>query len=109
MEDKRTHSRVYYHASIELETSDDAKMGGELVNISTGGAFVKISTPPSFGTKVRLIIDLPSVPDRCKIPCIVRWIKQDSGAGLQFEQLRPIEVWAINRLKRTVNATKNGD
>jgi hypothetical protein len=40
------------------------------------------------------------IPEDCRIPCVVRWVKPGEGVGLQFEQLRAIEVWALGRLLR---------
>jgi len=75
---------------------------GTTVNISQGGVFVVTAPTPPFGDKVVLRIDLPGVPSRCEIACIVRWSKEGDGVGLQFETLRAIEVWALNKLLKTL-------
>ena len=75
---------------------------GTTVNISQGGVFVNTSPVPAFGEKVVLRIDLPGVPARCEIACIVRWSKEGDGVGLQFETLRAIEVWALNKLLKSI-------
>ncbi|MCP4605210.1 MAG: PilZ domain-containing protein [Proteobacteria bacterium] len=104
--ENRVYSRVAYEANVEIAVGDNEKQSGILQNISRGGALVKTLPPPMFGTRVTLFIDLPGIPDTCKIPCIVRWIKQGHGAGLQFEHLRPIEVWAFNKLLRSLSNAK---
>jgi len=97
MTNKRQHARLDYDLAVEL-TIDGERRPGRTVNISRGGILVSIDETPEFGAKATLHIDLPGVPKTCDIPCIVRWSKPDGGAGLQFEQLRPIEVWALNKL-----------
>ena len=109
MDDKRTNTRVPYEAEIDVELNEETRNKGLLVNISTGGALIKNEPLPTFGEKLLIYIDIPGVPNRCVIPCIVRWIKQGEGAGLQFEHLRPIEVWAINRLKRNLAMKQNSE
>ena len=71
---------------------------GTTVNISQGGALVKFPPYPAVGERVVLHIRLPGVPDDCAIPAIVRWVRDGVGAGLQFEKLRAIDVWGLNRL-----------
>jgi Tfp pilus assembly protein PilZ len=105
MKEKRVHSRLNYAADVGLEIRDEQRQAGQLLNISTGGAFVETEPPPEFGEKITLIVDLPGIQDKCKIPCIVRWTKPGGGAGLQFEHLRPIEVWALNKL---INSLSKG-
>ncbi len=103
MDNHRSHQRFSFETDVEIDIGNEEKIPGVMINISTGGAFVKTEQPLQFGTKVTFTFVLPGVPDKCIIPAIVRWNKQDEGVGLQFESLRPIEVWAINRLKRATN------
>ena len=100
MSNQRSQPRIAFEAEVELVLENGDKQKGRLTNISSGGTFVLTAPPPPFGTKVNLLVHLPGIPDRCAIPCIVRWTKGDDGAGLQFEHLRALEMWAINRLKR---------
>ncbi len=80
----------------------DQSQPGRSLNISAGGIFIDTAPLPEFGTKLTLHIKLPGIADKCKIPCIVRWRKEGDGAGLQFEGLRPIEVWALNKLVKSL-------
>ena len=109
MNENRRDTRYSYRTRIRLEYEDGSIQEGMVSNISLGGALVMTEPLPAFGQKVRLHIVLPGVPDECVIPCIVRWIKEGEGAGLQFESLRPIEVWALNRLKRALAAYERSD
>ncbi len=101
MNQKRQHTRLDFEAAIELVVGDDT-IPGRTVNVSQGGIFVMSEPTPAFGEKLVLKIDLPGVPKKCEIPCIVRWSKPGAGAGLQFEQLRAIEAWALNKLVATL-------
>jgi Tfp pilus assembly protein PilZ len=78
---------------------------GRTVNISQGGILVETAPAPKLGDKVTLQIRLPGVADPSTIPCIVRWSKEPDGAGLQFETLRAIEVWALNKLLKSLHTT----
>lgn len=102
MSEQRSHSRLHFETDIEIITPDNAKHSGKMVNLSRGGTLVQIEASLDYGTNVSLLVHLPGIPDRCEIPCIVRWIKAEHGTGLQFKQLRPIEVWALNKLMHTL-------
>jgi hypothetical protein len=99
MSNQRQHTRYIYSTEIEL-TIDGERRPARTVNISRGGVFIIADPVPAFGGKLVLHIKLPGVPEICDIGCVVRWSKAGEGAGLQFEQLRPIEVWSLNKLLR---------
>ncbi len=101
--EKRKHERVPYNVSVELQSADGEKFAAKMQNMSRGGAFVEVSSVLDFNSRVSLIINLPRVDDLCEIPCVVRWVKEGSGVGLQFEHLRAIELWAINHLLKEIN------
>ena len=100
MSTQRKHERCHFELDVELVFDDGAIHPGRLQNFSLGGAFILIDPVPDFGSKVVLHIDLPGVPKRCEIPSFVRWNKDGSGTGIQFEYTRPIEVWALSKLIR---------
>ena len=93
----RQHLRIDYVTSVEIVNGGSAQ-SARTVNISQGGVFIETAPAPDFDAKVVLRISLPGVPETAAIPCIVRWCKGEEGVGLQFENLRAIEVWAINKL-----------
>jgi hypothetical protein len=97
----RQHLRIDFVSGVEIVVAGAAQ-GARTVNISQGGVFIETPQPPALDAKVVLRIALPGVPETCAIPCIVRWGKGDEGVGLQFENLRAIEVWAINKLLKTL-------
>lgn len=99
MSQKRQHVRFDFQTEVDLELTGSTEQG-TTVNISQGGTLVNTAAVIPFGEKIVLHIKLPGLPDICKMPSIVRWSKQGEGVGLQFESVRAIEVWAINKLKR---------
>ncbi len=96
--EKRRHERVDYDATVELGYADGNRCSARIVNISLGGAYLRVESQPEFDSRVILFIELPRVDDLCEIPCIVRWTKEDTGVGIQFERLRAMETWAISKL-----------
>jgi len=96
MNQQRKHARIEYETNIDIIWKNHI-VHGKTINISQGGVLIATDSRPEFGSKVTIKIDLPNVKDRCEILSIVRW-QGDNQLGLQFEILRPIEVWAINKL-----------
>ena len=101
MEHKRQYQRVDFRADVEIAFGEKAQPG-RTVNISQGGVFLETRPVPTLDDKVVLRINLPGVAARSEIPCIVRWSKEPDGVGLQFENLRAIEVWALNKLLKSI-------
>jgi len=97
MTNNRKHARHPFDAPIEL-LLEGGRQPGRSINISRGGIFVATEPVPEFGARLQLLIRLPGIPEECAIPCVVRWAKPGEGAGLQFETLRAIEVWALGKL-----------
>lgn len=99
MTNQRQHVRYDYDQELEI-THAGERRPARSVNISRGGIFVATEPVPPFGARVVLHLRLTGVSEPCDIACVVRWSKVGEGAGLQFEQLRPIEIWALNKLLR---------
>jgi hypothetical protein len=99
----RQYVRVDFRADVEVMVNG-VSQPGRTVNISQGGVFIVTSPLPKLDDKVILSIDLPGVAERSKISCLVRWSKEGDGAGLQFETLRAIEVWALNKLLKSLQS-----
>jgi len=96
----RKHLRVSFETDVELEF-DGTRQPGRLVNVSLGGAFVETKPCPPINSRGTLYVRFPKVPGVCEISSVVRWSKNDRGVGLQFLALRPIEVWAVNKIARS--------
>ncbi len=99
MTNNRKHARIDFDAPVEIVV-DGASLPGRSINISRGGIFIRTEPVPAFGVRLQLRIHLPGIPETCSIPCVVRWSNPGEGAGLQFEMLRAIEVWSLNKLLR---------
>lgn len=99
MNHDRQHARYDFKQELEI-SHEGRRQPGRSIDISRGGILISTNPTPPFGAKVILHLRLPGVPDVCDIPSVVRWRKSDEEVGLQFEQLRPIEVWALNKLLR---------
>lgn len=102
MNAQRKHERYAYELDVEVVFDEGEQHQAKIINFSIGGAFVHVEPTPEFGSKIKLLIDLPGVPERSEIPCFVRWIKEGEGVGIQFEYTRPIEVWALSKLVRKI-------
>ena len=99
MEQKRQHVRIEYETPVEIDDGGN-RQPGTTINISQGGALITTSPIPEFGARVTLYLELPGVQDTVEIKCTVRW-RSDNEIGVQFDMLRPIEVWAINKLRKS--------
>ena len=99
MNQPRRHIRIDFVQEIKVAIGD-AIHDGQTRNISRGGIFVQTDGMAKFGDKVELTLRLPGVPGECVIPCIVRWAMEGKGLGVQFQSLRAIETWALNKLIR---------
>jgi Tfp pilus assembly protein PilZ len=100
----QTQQRQYLRFDVKIDVQieyDDTIQPGTTVNMSQGGALISTSPTVDFGKRIILEIILPGIKEKCRIPSIVRWSKEGEGIGIQFESLRAIEVWAINRLKNS--------
>jgi hypothetical protein len=102
MTGQRKHERYSYETDVNVKFETGDVFPGKMLNFSLGGAYIQMETLPKFGSKVKVEISLPGVPDRCEIPCFVRWVNEGQGMGMQFEYLRPIEVWALTKLIKKI-------
>lgn len=96
MTQQRKFARIDFETEVTIDL-DGAKQTGTTVNVSQGGALIKINSSLLFGQKLVVEIQLPKIKDVCRIPSVVRW-RNDESIGVQFETLRAIEVWGINQL-----------
>jgi len=76
--DQRQSPRLKYEASVELE-SDDRFYTGFSRNISGGGLFVAVASPPPVGTRLTVRFRLPTHPDPVEAEAEVRWVRDGSG------------------------------
>ena len=101
MTSQRKHLRSGWESEVDVEWSGE-KRAGKTTNVSHGGLYVAMSDPPPFGERVLIHVRLPVIPDACILPSVVRWSQSGEGFGAQFESLRAVETWALNRLLRSL-------
>jgi hypothetical protein len=65
-----------------------------------------MADPPPLGARVIIHVRFPDIPDGCILPCVVRWSQAGEGFGAQFESLRAVEAWALNRLLHSLAPVK---
>jgi curved DNA-binding protein CbpA len=66
-----------------------------LGSMGLGGLFIEAGKPPSMGSTVELVFDLPSGSVRAR--AIVRHVEPGKGMGVQFVQMRPEDRAKMNR------------
>ena len=98
---QRKHLRHDWETEIGVEWSGQVR-AARTRNISIGGLYVDIADPPRVDQHVLIHVRLPGISDACTLPSIVRWSRPGDGFGVQFESLRAVEVWALNRLLRSL-------
>ena len=85
----RRHSRRIKTWFVALHSSGRDEGDGFLTNISNSGALVEeVTSPPSIGRRVRLLVCLPDQAEFELIGKVVRLT--ESGFGVEFEKHYPI-------------------
>jgi PilZ domain-containing protein len=77
-------------------TIEGAVTACTVMNLSLGGALVAGARKLPMGTKVHISFAIPTVAEPIAIDATVRWA-DNTGVGLQFEGLRALEVWGLNK------------
>jgi uncharacterized protein (TIGR02266 family) len=101
-EPRREHARGALEIAVTLE-SEHNFWAGITDNISEGGVFVATNAPPPIGTRVELILTLPSHPEPFALQGVVRWTRERSttdlpiGCGIQWQDLPRDAAQAIAR------------
>jgi len=104
MDNRRRFERIPYSTDLVIDV-DGTQIPAVSENISRGGMLLIIPREIEFGASVTLRFRLPKIPDEISVRSTVRWVKpgedDEYGIGVQFEELRPIEVWALNDLLKS--------
>jgi len=67
-------------------------------DISLGGSYIESPLPVSQGEEIELRIFLSNPEHVIEVSGRIAWVKPDrSGIGIEFGQLKPIDVWAVMR------------
>jgi len=70
----------------------------DVKDISLGGAYIESPLPvqPNEGIELRIFLSNPE--HVIEVSGRIAWVKPDrSGIGIEFGQLKPIDVWAVMR------------
>lgn len=97
MQDKRAHSRIPLNLDVTCETSEGVSIDGRVKDISVGGMFIESTATVSFGTKVSIVLRLPTAKAPLRLPGVIRWQKP-GGFGIQFGLLGARETHALSEL-----------
>lgn len=94
-DNRRTSTRhpVSIPAKIKL---DGVLEACTVLNLSLGGALVAASRKLAMGAKVHITFSVPTVEQPIDVGATVRWA-DGSGVGIQFDGLRALDVWALNK------------
>ena len=96
-DNRRTSTRHDVELPCTLRVAGDAAGPAELelVNLSIGGALVRRPRLP-LGTRVDVSFRIPTLEHNLTTGAVVRW-STDTEVGLQFDGLRPRDVWALSK------------
>jgi hypothetical protein len=97
MTNHRKHVRYSWATEIDIEWSGQRRRATTR-NVSLTGVYVAMTDPPPIGELVTIHVRLPGISETWALPSIVRWSEPGDGFGVQFESLRAVEVWAMNKL-----------
>lgn len=71
-----------------------------MVNLSIGGA--QLRRPRlALGVRVQVSFRVPTLDDHISTGAVVRW-STDDEVGVQFDGLRPRDVWALSKFFETL-------
>ena len=71
----------------------------EVKDISLGGAFIETRLPLKQGDEVELRVFLNNPEHIVEAAARVAWVRPEvGGIGIEFANLKPIDVWALMRL-----------
>ena len=92
-ENRRTATR--HPVDLPCTLAGEPPREARIVNLSVGGAQLAHARLP-MGTRLHLTFSVPTMADAIAIGAVVRW-STDGEIGVQFDGLRPKDVWALAR------------
>lgn len=98
MENLRQFKRVKIDLGAELML-EQKSFPITVKDISLGGAFISSEISLEMNEEIELRIFLTAVEHVIEVSGRVAWIKSLEGFGIAFQELKPIDVWAL--LKET--------
>ncbi len=98
-DNRRTATRHDVDIACAFVADTGAPDGGpidtRIVNLSVGGALLDIARLP-MGRRVHVSFRVPTAESAISIGGVVRW-STDNSVGVQFDGLRPKDVWALSK------------
>lgn len=95
-DNRRTSTRHHVELPCTLTiVSEGAPAQLVLVNLSIGGALVRRPRLP-LGVRVEVTFQVPTLEHAISTGAVVRW-STDDEVGIQFDGLRPRDVWALSK------------
>lgn len=96
---KRKYARIALPRGMLVAWSGGGKRAVSRVSsLSLGGLFIVTSTPPTVGTAVKLLFDVPGGEVRAR--AVVRRVVPDQGMGLQFSNMNYADRARLNKLMK---------
>ena len=96
MENLRQFKRVVIDLGAEIMLEHRA-FHVTVKDISLGGAYIKSSIKLQMNEEIELRIFLNAVEHVVEVAGRVAWLKGEDGFGIAFQELKPIDVWALMR------------
>lgn len=94
-ENRRSTTRHAVELPCTLRVPDQPPAELVIVNLSIGGALVRRPRLP-LGVRVEITFRIPTLDDNITTGAVVRW-STDVDVGVQFDGLRPRDVWALSK------------
>lgn len=96
MENLRQFKRVVIDLGAELMINHRA-FQVTVKDISLGGAYIQSAVKLTMNEEVELRIFLNAVEHVVEVSGRIAWLKGEDGFGIAFQELKPIDVWALMR------------
>ncbi len=90
-----TRHAVELPCTLTLAGEGQAPVELLLVNLSIGGALIRRPRLP-LGVRLDIRFRVPNLDDNISTGAVVRW-STDDEVGIQFDGLRPRDVWALSK------------
>jgi hypothetical protein len=97
VQEKRRHYRKRVSAPIEFQVGDGPRQAGVCQDFSLGGMHIQGTAAAAFGAPITIHWRLKGMPETCKLPGFVRWVKPGS-IGVQFGSLGARETYALTEM-----------
>ncbi len=70
---------------------------GSTSDVSLGGMFIETDDTRAFGARIIVKFRAAGLEQPLSAPAVVRWVEPGRGMGVQFESVRPLVIWALQK------------